>query len=57
MAVVQRDQDIAGFDVAVNDSLLVCVLHGVTDGDEQLQPLVDGQAILVAELTDRDAAN
>jgi hypothetical protein len=36
---LQRDQHIARFQVAVNDPLLVGVLHCLADGDEQLQPL------------------
>ena len=39
LAVVQRDQDVGRLDVAVDDSLLVGVLDGVADLDEQLQPL------------------
>ena len=41
LAVVQRDQDVGGLQVAVDDPLLVGVLHGLADGDEQLQPLAD----------------
>ena len=38
-AVVQRDQHVGGLEVAVDDPLLVRVLHGLADRDEQLQPL------------------
>ena len=38
-AVVQRDQDVGRLDVAVDDALLVGVLDGLADLDEQLQAL------------------
>ena len=38
-AVVQRHQDVRRLEVAVDDPLLVGVLHGLADLDEQLQPL------------------
>ena len=38
-AVVQRDQDVRRLEVAVDDPLLVRVLHRLADLDEQLQPL------------------
>ena len=41
----------------MDDPLLVGVLHRLADRDEQLQPLADGEAFLVAELVDRDAAD
>ena len=34
------DQHVGGLDVAVDDAFLMGVLHGLADGDEQLQPLV-----------------
>ena len=37
--VVQRHQDVRGLDVPVDDPLLVRVLNGVADLDEQIQPL------------------
>ena len=39
LAVVQRHQHVGRLDVAVDDPLLVGVLHGLADRDEQLQPL------------------
>ncbi len=56
-AIVERDQHIRRLDVAVDDPLLVRMLHGMTDLHEQFQPLVDRQVVLVAVLGDRDAAN
>ena len=54
-AVVQRDHHIGGFDVAVNDALVVRVLDGVTDIDEQFEPLRGRQTVLVAEFGDGHA--
>src|SRR5206468_4042768 len=56
-AVVQRYQDITRFDVPVNYALLVGVLHGPADVQEQFQPVVDRQVVLVAEVRDRNAAD
>ena len=42
-AVVQRHQDVRRLEVAVDDALLVGVLHGLADLDEQLQPLAERQ--------------
>ena len=39
VAVVQRDQDVRRLEVAVDDPLLMGVLHRLADLDEQLQPL------------------
>ena len=39
LAVVQGDQDVGRLEVAVDDALLVGVLHRLADRDEQLQPL------------------
>ena len=39
LAVVQRDQDVRGLEVAMDDALLMRVLHGLADLDEQVQPL------------------
>ena len=36
------DQDVAGLEVAVDDGLLVGVLHALADLDEQLEPLPQG---------------
>ena len=54
-AVVQGDEDIRGFDVAMDDALLVSMLDGVADLDEQLDPVVGGKLVLVAILGDLDA--
>ena len=51
------DHDVAGLQVAVDDPLLVGVLHGLADGDEQLQPGPDGKPMLVAVVGDRHAAH
>ena len=39
-SVVERDQNVGGFDVPMNDSLLVGVLDGLANLDEQPQPLL-----------------
>ena len=41
----------------MDDPLLVGVLHGLADLHEQVQPLGDRQAVLVAIVGDRDAAD
>ena len=41
-AVVQGDQDVGGLDVAVDDALLMRVLDGLADLDEQPQALLGG---------------
>ena len=52
-AVVGLDQDVGRLQVAVDDPLLVGVLHRRADQAEQGQPLGHGQAVLVAILGDR----
>jgi hypothetical protein len=49
-AVVQRDQDIGGFQIAMDDALLMRVLHRLADRHEQLQTLLRRQVFLVAVL-------
>ena len=39
----ERDQHVGRLDVAVDDPLLVRVLHGLADRDEQLEPLARRQ--------------
>ena len=50
--IVQRHQDIGRLDVAVDDPLLMRVLHRVADRNEQLQPLLGGQVVVVTVLRD-----
>jgi hypothetical protein len=38
-----RDQDVRGFDVAMDDALLMGVLDGLGDLDEQVEPLPGGR--------------
>ena len=42
-AVVQRDQHVRRLEIAVDDALLMGVLHRLADGDEQFQPLAGRQ--------------
>ncbi len=53
--VVRLDQDVGGLQVAVDDPLLVRVLHGPTDLLEQRQPGGDVEAMGVAVVGDGDA--
>ena len=55
LAVVALDQDVRGLEVAVDDPLLVRVLHRRADLAEQGQPLGEAQPVLVAVVGQRDA--
>jgi len=54
-AVVHRDENVRGLDIAVNDSLLMRVLDGVADLGEEIQPLACGKIVLIAVIGDADA--
>ena len=56
-AVDDGHQHVGGLQVAVDDPLLVGVLHGPADQDEQLQPLGDRKVLAVAVVGDRQAAD
>ena len=56
-AVVQRDEDVRGLDVAVDDPLLMRVLDGLADLDEQVEAILCGELVLVAVLGDRNPAD
>ena len=56
-AVVQRDQDVRRLDVAMDDPFLMRVLDRLADLDEQLEPLVRGEIVLVAVIGDLHAAH
>jgi hypothetical protein len=53
-AVLQRDQHVGGLEIAVDDSFVVRVFHGLADGNEQRHSLPRGKMALVAVLRDRD---
>jgi plasmid stabilization system protein ParE len=55
LAIVQGDQDIRRLEVAMDDPLLVRVLHRLADRDRQLESLAQRQPAFVTELGDRDA--
>ncbi len=48
LAVIEGDQHVGGLEVAVDDALLMRVLHRLADRDEQLQPLPRREVVLVA---------
>ncbi len=54
LAVLEQDQHVGGLDVTVDDALLVGVLDGFADLCEELQPLLDVQALSIAVLGDGD---
>ena len=56
-AVMQRDEDVRRLDVAMDDPFLVRVLDGLADLDEQVEPFLGGEIILVAVVGDADAAH
>jgi hypothetical protein len=53
-AVVQRHEDVRGLDVAVDDPLLVRVLDGLANLDEQIEPFLRGEIGLIAVVGDLD---
>ena len=55
LAVVALDQDVRRLQVAVDDPLLVRVLHRRADLAEQRQPLRQAEPVLVAVVGERDA--
>ncbi len=54
---MQRHEDIRRLDVAVIDALLVRVLDGLANLDEQIDPFLGGEIGLVAVIRDADAAH
>ncbi len=56
-AVVLRHQNVGGFEVAVDDALVVGVLNGLANRNEQLQALAGGKLLLVAVVGDLDPAH
>jgi hypothetical protein len=49
-AIVESDEHVGGFEIAMNDPLLVRVLNGVADGDEEFEPLPRRQSAFIAIL-------
>ena len=56
-SIAQCDQDIARFNVPVNNPLLVGMSNRLADRNEELQPPVRYRSYLIAILGDRHAAN
>jgi hypothetical protein len=54
---MQRHEDVRRFDVAMNDALLMRVLDGLANLDEQIEPFLGGEVGLVAVVGDLDAAH
>ena len=54
-AVVQRDEDVRGLQIAVDDALLMGMLHRLTDRDEEREPLRRREIRLIAVIRDLDA--
>ena len=52
LAGLVHDHDVAGLDVAVDDALLVGVVHGAADGDEEGEALAEVEVVLLAVLGD-----
>ena len=46
------DDDVGGFQIAVDDALLVGVLDGIANREKQLQPAAHAEAVVVAEIGD-----
>ena len=57
LAVFDRHQHVGGLEVAMDDPLLMGMLHRLADGDEQLQPLAQREVAFIAILGDGDALN
>ncbi len=53
LAVHLHDQDIGRLQIAMDNGLLVRMLHPLADADEELQPLGDLEPVLIAILRDR----
>ena len=57
LAVLDRDEDVRGLEVAVDDALLVRVLHGLAHLDEELHPLPGVEPLPVGVVGDGHAAD
>jgi hypothetical protein len=55
LPIVQGDEHIGWLEVAVDDALLMRMLDGLANGDEEFQPLAGSKVMLVAVLGDRHA--
>jgi hypothetical protein len=57
LAVVHRHEDVRGLDVAVDDALLVRVLDGLANLDEQSEPGRGAEVVLIAVVRDGNPAH
>jgi hypothetical protein len=55
--IVPGNEHVGRFHVAVDDALMVGVLHGLANGHKQFQPFARRQLVLVAERGDGHAFN
>jgi len=56
-SVMERDQDVRRLDVAVDDPLLMRMLHGLANHHKEIQTVVDAQTMPVAVFGDWDATD
>src|SRR2546430_1635566 len=56
-AIIDGDENVRRFDIAMNDPLLMSMLDRLTDFHEQVQPLPRREIPFVAEVGDFDAAD
>jgi len=57
LAVVEGDEDVRWFEVSVDDTLLVRMLHGVADLNEQLQAFLGREVVPIAVIGDANSPN
>ena len=54
---IMRNQNIGGFDVAMNHQVLMRVMNGRANGAENLQAHIDGELVAVAIVSDGQAVD
>src|SRR5206468_3831339 len=57
LSVDESHQDVRRLEVAMDDALLMGVLHRLANGGEQFQPFADAELGIVAELGERQAVD
>jgi len=56
-AIVQRDEDVRGLEVAMNDAFLMRVLHGVANLDHEFETFAQRKLVLIAVIGDANATH